>query len=94
MDTVFAAGLGTPNKCRQFLESGTLKETCTWDPAGAGYAMCSLALKILQGETVQDGMDLGIDGYHSITFSADSSNCLEGAGMITITKDNVNDYDF
>lgn len=94
VNTVFAAGLGTPNKCRQFLESGTLKETCTWDPAGAGYAMCSLALKILQGETVQNGMDLGIDGYHSITFSADSDNCLEGAGMITITKDNVNDYDF
>lgn len=91
---VAIAGLGTPGKCAQFLQDGSLKEICGWDPSDTGYAMCSLAVKLLDGEEVAEGMDLGIKGYTSIKISEDSSNCLEGAGMIKINKDEVSDYDF
>ncbi len=94
IDQVAIAGLGTPGKCAQYLEDGSLLEICGWDPYQTGYAMCSLAVKILDGEEVKEGMDLGIEGYTSITVSEDSPNCLEGAGMFKITKEDVSEYDF
>lgn len=37
-----------------------------WDPALAGYAACVVALKVLRGEPIYDGMDLSVPGYNSI----------------------------
>ena len=88
------SGLGTPNKCRQYLESGALKGICTWDPAGAGYAMCALAQKVLEGADIVDGLDLGLEGYNSILFAEGSTTNIQGSGMIVIAADTVNNYDF
>lgn len=88
------SGLGTPNKCRQYLESGTLKGICTWDPAGAGYAMCALAQKVLEGAEIVDGLDLGLEGYHSLKFAEGSETNLQGSDMLVITAETVGDYDF
>lgn len=94
VDQIGISGLGTPNKCKQYLESGTLKGICTWDPAGAGYAMCALAEKVLDGVEIVDGLDLGYEGYHSLKFAEGSETNLEGADMLVITAETVNDYDF
>ena len=53
-----------------------------WDPADAGYAMASLATKILNGEKIEDGVNLGVKGYESMHFSEGSTKVLEGNGWI------------
>ena len=52
--------------------------------------MCKVASMILGGETIEEGADLGLDGYNSITISEG----IIGQADLTITKDNINDYDF
>lgn len=93
-DSVFVVGTGMPNECRELLKDGSLQTITLWDPADAGYAMCELARKVLDGEEIGDGTDLGVDGYNSLTVSADNERILMGDASIAITADNVDDYDF
>lgn len=93
-DKVFVSGTGMPNECRQFIKDGTLSYITLWDPASAGYAMCSLATKLLNGETVKDGMDLGIDGYKQMKFASGSDKVILGSGWIVIDKDSIDKYNF
>ena len=65
-----------------------------WDPADAGYALASLAAKILDGEEIVDGIDLGVVGYESMQFSSVNPKVLEGAGWVVINKDNVDSFGF
>ena len=48
----------------------------------------------LDGETIGDTVDLGIDGYTAMTFREGSKTVLEGQGWITITADNVDSFGF
>lgn len=88
---VFTAGTGMPQTNKALLESGAVHALTLWDPADAGYAMLSLATKILNGEEVGEGTDLGVPGYNNLT---QKGKVLTGQAWITITKDNVDDYDF
>lgn len=65
--SVAATGLSLPSIAGPYLDEGWIAHAQTWDPAGAGYASVSAALKILQGETPTTGTDLGTDGYSSVT---------------------------
>nr|WP_282922668.1 autoinducer 2 ABC transporter substrate-binding protein [Mobiluncus sp. Marseille-Q7826] len=91
---VFTAGTGMPQANKEILKNGTVHALTLWDPADAGYAMASLAKKILDGEKITDGIDLGVAGYESMTFSKGSDKVLEGKGWIVITADNVDDFTF
>ncbi len=51
-DKFFVSGTGMPNETRDLVKSGTLSAITLWDPADAGYAMCSLAVKVLKGEEI------------------------------------------
>lgn len=93
-DKVFVSGTGMPNETRELVKNGTLSSITLWDPADAGYAMCSLALKILNGEEIKDGVDLGIKGYENMKFSPDNNKVLIGSGWIVIDKNSIDDYDF
>ena len=90
----FVSGTGMPNECRQYIKDGTLSYITLWDPAGSGYAMCDLAEKILDGESVKDGMDLGIDGYKSMKFLSGSNKVIVGSAQIVIDKNNIDQYNF
>ena len=50
----------------KYIKEGTIDMISFWDPALAGYAMNELALKVLNGEEIAEGMDLGIEGYESL----------------------------
>ena len=78
----------------QILKDGSVSTLTLWDPADAGYAMASLATKILNGEKIEDGVNLGVKGYESMHFSQGSTKVLEGNGWIQITKDNVDSLGF
>ncbi|MGF3056397.1 autoinducer 2 ABC transporter substrate-binding protein [Microbacterium sp. YY-01] len=91
---VFASGTGMPAANKSILEKGLVKSLTLWDPADAGYALASLATKILDGETVENGIDLGVAGYEDMQFAEGSDKILEGSGWVVINKDNVNDFGF
>lgn len=91
---VSIVGVGTPNATKDYVHNGTISAVCLWDPASAGYAMANVAYKILSGEEVGDGSDLGIDGYNSVTLKQDVNRCLLGDAPLILTKDNIDNYDF
>lgn len=93
-DKLFVSGTGMPNECRQFVKDGTLSSITLWDPADAGYAMCSLATKVLEGETIGNGLDLGVDGYTDLKVDASNDKVLIGSGWIVIDANNIDEYDF
>ena len=49
---------------------------------------------ILGGEALEEGADLGLDGYNQITIKEGDNKCIIGQADLTITKDNIDDYDF
>lgn len=91
---VKVVGVGTPNEFRPYVESGTISTIKLWDPKDSGYVMCKVASMILAGEEVGAGSDLGIAGYESVTMVEGDNRCLIGQADLTITADNIADYDF
>lgn len=90
----FTSGTGMPQANKAILESGAVSALTLWDPADAGYALAALAVHMLKGEPVENGLDLGVDGYTDMQFAEGSDKVLEGAGWIVITKENVDDFSF
>lgn len=91
---VFTSGTGMPATNKDILDRDLVSALTLWDPADAGYAMASLATKILNGEEIKDGVDLGVPGYEEMHFAAGSDKVLQGKSWVTITKDNVDDFGF
>jgi simple sugar transport system substrate-binding protein len=76
---------------REFLLNGTIKTISFWDPGDAGHAMCALGVKVLEGEEIKDGIDLGAPGYSNCTLKG---KVLYGQAWVNVTIDNMADYDF
>lgn len=91
-EDIAVVGTSVPNDARAGLGSGSIDLITFWDPADAGYAMNALAQTVLDGEEVTDGMDLGVAGYESITI--DGNVVYGDEAWITVTQDNVDEYDF
>lgn len=91
---VHVVGTGMPNECRELLKNGSLTCITLWDPADAGYAMCELARKCLDGEEITTGTDLGLSAYDNLLVDENNERLLMGNGFISVTADNVDDYDF
>ena len=94
IDKCFIIGTGMPADNAALLKSGTIKSLTLWDPAIAGQAMISLAVKVLNGETISGPVDLGVEGYTAMEFRPDSTTVLEGQGWITINAENVDSFGF
>lgn len=93
-DQIAVVGSGLVSQCRRYLESGSVKLISFWDPADAGYVMNQLAVKLLNGETPEDGMDLGVEGYRALKRDESKPNLFYGAAWVDVTKDNMDQYDF
>ncbi|WP_180899696.1 substrate-binding domain-containing protein [Martelella soudanensis] len=93
---VCLVGTGLPAPSAAYLESGAITAIGFWDPMKAGMAMNSLAKKLLNGEEIVDGMDLGVDGYHNITVTQGVGEGLLaiGDGMVLADKDTYKDVYF
>ncbi|HPT96170.1 MAG TPA: autoinducer 2 ABC transporter substrate-binding protein [Microbacteriaceae bacterium] len=91
---VFVSGTGMPAANKSILQKGLVQTLTLWDPADAGYALAALATKILDGETIANGLDLGVKGYEDMQFAKGSDKVLEGNGWVVINKDNVDEFGF
>lgn len=93
-DKIAVVGTGLVSPCRQYLASDSVKLLSFWDPADAGYVMNRIALKLLAGETLVDGMDLGVPGYKAVQQDPNKPILFYGSAWVDVTKENMDQYDF
>lgn len=84
-------GTSLPSIASQYLETGAVDMISFWDPALAGYAMNKLAVMLIDGQPVTDGMDLGVEGYEKLTLDG---KVLYGQAWVDVTKENMAEYPF
>ncbi len=88
---MFVISCGLPSETGEYLERGSLEVVCLWDPFWSNYLMQTVGMKLWNGEKIETGLDLGIDGYHNCTVSG---NVIMGEGWLEITKDNWKTFGF
>lgn len=88
---VFAISVAMPSETRDYLKDGVLQSVGLWDPSLSAKAMLNLAVAMYNGETPASGMDLGVEGYESVSIDG---TLVVGDGQIAITKDNVDNFTF
>lgn len=91
-DEVAVVGTSVPNDARAGLENGSIDLITFWDPADAGEAMNVVAQRLLDGEEISEGDDLGVQGYEEVAI--DGKVIYGNEAWISVTADNVNEYDF
>jgi simple sugar transport system substrate-binding protein len=90
-DATCVFGTSLPSIAGQYLETGAVDGIGFWDPSVAGYAMNKLATMVMNGETVTDGMDLGLPGYNAIKLDG---KVIYGQAWVNVNKDNMAEYPF
>lgn len=90
-DSTCVVGTSITSYASDGLATGAIDVASAWDPAMAGYAMNAAAQKLLAGEQITDGMDLGVPGYEKITLDG---KVIYGSAWIDITEENKLDYNF
>jgi simple sugar transport system substrate-binding protein len=90
-DDTCVMGTSLPSIASQYLETGAVDMISFWDPALAGYAMNKLAVMLIDGKPVTDGMDLGVEGYEKLSLDG---KVLYGQAWVDVTKENMAEYPF
>ncbi|WP_166979357.1 autoinducer 2 ABC transporter substrate-binding protein [Paramicrobacterium fandaimingii] len=93
-DSVCVMGTSIPSVAKKYLEDGSIDKAFFWDPALAGKAQLKIAELLASGEQIEEGTDLGIEGYESLTKLEGFDNVYVGDAAIEVDADNVNDFDF
>lgn len=84
-------GTSLPSIAGQYLETGAVDGIGFWDPAVAGEAMNALAVMVINGEEVTDGMDLGLPGYENISLDG---KVIYGQAWVNVNAANMAEYPF
>ncbi len=88
----FASGEAIPSEVNQYIENGTAASIVA-DLSVCGGALAAVAQRMLDGEAIDEGMDLGIFGFDACLVSQDKK-LVEANDMLIVTKDNYQEYDF
>ncbi len=90
-DATCVFGTSLPSIAGQYLETGAVDGIGFWDPSVAGYAMNKLATMVMNGESVTDGMDLGLPGYEKVKLDG---KVIYGQAWVNVNKENMAEYPF
>jgi simple sugar transport system substrate-binding protein len=90
-DQTVVVGTSLVSLAGNLLESGAVDSISFWDPKLAGKAMVEIAVRLLNGETIENGADLGVEGYNNVSVKDD---VIFGAAWVDVTKENMANYDF
>ncbi|HSV31665.1 MAG TPA: autoinducer 2 ABC transporter substrate-binding protein [Atribacteraceae bacterium] len=90
-DVVSVVGPSLPSIAGPYLEGGGTKLIGFWDPADAGYVMNKLAVMVLEGQEVTDGMDLGVPGYNNVRLV---DHVIFGEAWQFVTVENMEEFPF
>jgi simple sugar transport system substrate-binding protein len=88
-DEVAVVGTVLPGHAAQYLKDGSMDHGILWDPGDAGFAMTWVALQILEGKEIKDGMS--VPGMGETVLDGD---VIKVDAMIDITADNADDFGF
>lgn len=91
-DRTCVMGTSLPSISAQYLETGAVDKIFFWDPALAGYVMNKLAVMVLEGQEIYEGMDLGVPGYENVTIV--DNRVIYGQAWVVVDKENMDDYPF
>jgi len=91
---VAAFGTCLPSVAGDYLKSGAAESIHFWVPANAGYATASIAYKLLKGEDIVEGMDLGAPGYNNIIIKENEHGVpvIYGQAWVDVNIDNLADW--
>ena len=80
----------------ELLKTGAVDLAMAWDPATAGYACNVVLMKLVNGEEITEGMDLGVPGYENIIIKTGPNGApvIYGSAWIKITDENADQYPF
>jgi len=89
-----AFGTCLPSVAGDYLESGAAISIHFWVPADAGYVTANVAYKLLKGEKITEGMNLGKPGYEKITIKKNKSGTpiIYGSAWVDVNKDNLDEW--
>lgn len=93
-DDTCVMGTSIPSVAKKYLTDGAIDKAFFWDPALAGEAQLAAAQILAEGGTLEEGTDLGVEGYNSLVPVEGIPNAFNGDAAIIVDKDNVNDFDF
>jgi simple sugar transport system substrate-binding protein len=88
---VAVVGTSLPSIAGKLVESGAINLISFWDPKVAGMAMNELAVMLIEGKSITDGMSLKLPGYEKLTRKG---NVLFGNAWVDVTKANLSNYSF
>ena len=94
IDKVAAFGTCLPSVAGDYLKSGAAKSIHFWVPSDAGYVTANVAYKLLKGEEVTDGIDLGRPGYESIIIKKNDAgvSVIYGEAWRDVNIDNLDEW--
>lgn len=95
-DSVAVVGTCIVSDVGALIQSGAIDLSMTWDPADTAYAASVVGYKILHGEEITEGMDLGVAGFESIHLATGQNGVpvIYGNAWIKITVDTMDQYNF
>lgn len=83
-DQIAVVGTVIPSQAAPYLADGSLKQGILWNPADAGYGMVWLAKYMLDGNTVESGVE--IPGIGAVTLDG---LVIKADAILDINKDNA-----
>jgi len=93
-DQVCVMGTSIPSVANQYLADGSIDKIFFWDPALAGEAQLKIALMLAEGDTIEEGTDLGIEGYDSLKKLDGYDNVFVGQASVAADAETAKKYDF
>jgi simple sugar transport system substrate-binding protein len=95
-DDIAVVGTSIASYAGELMATGDIDLSMAWDPKAAGKAMCVVLEKVVNGEEITDGMDLGVDGYNAVTVAPNDNGTMiiTGAAWIKMDATNMADYPF
>ncbi len=93
-DETCVMGTSSPATVGDLLDDGAVDRIFLWDPAIAGQAQHKLALRLLRGQEVGPGLDLGLPGYRSLERIPGTPHGLHGDALIEVDRSNAAEYPF
>ena len=93
---MFAISVAMPAEVSDYLINGTLKSVALWDASVTARVQLNAAMKLFAGETIEEGSDLGEEGYNAIHIADNGKgkNYIYGDGYLAVTVDNWESFGF
>lgn len=87
-DDIALVSTAVPSQAGTYVEDGYMDAGLCWRPADAGWVTCDIALKVLKGEPIENGMGFDRPGYEEVEVMG---NAIVANAPIIFKKDNLHD---